>query len=91
MVWTAEPDDALRQILTVIWPGLRRLCLDEIRRSQAGLPDEAMLWLVQRKVNASVLVLDENCNLLQTNAAGGRSDQAGRPAAGVGGAAVQRE
>ncbi len=70
VVRTTESDDTLRQIITVVWPGLRRLCLDEIRRNQAGLPDEAMLWLVQRKVNASVLVLDENCNLLRTNAAG---------------------
>ena len=70
LIRTTGAEDDICRLLDLIWPGLRRLCLDEMRRALTGLPDAAMLWLVQRKVNASVLVLDEECNLLRANAAG---------------------
>lgn len=70
LVRTAEVDEEIRPVLNLVWPSLRRLCLQEAITKLSSLPDDAMLWLVQRKVNASVLVLDEDCNLLRANAAG---------------------
>lgn len=70
LIRTAESEDEVAPVLNLVWPSLRQLCLQEMIASLTNLPDDAMLWLVQRKVNASVLVLDEDCNLLRANAAG---------------------
>lgn len=52
-----------------MWPGLRRMCVLRINDAVAGISQDAMLWMVQKKMNASILILDSKCRVLSANAA----------------------
>ncbi len=67
---SSESIEANAQFLTTMWPGLRRMCVQGLGQSLADLSDDAMLWAVSRKVNASILVLDRDCKVIKANAAG---------------------
>ncbi len=69
-VTSTECAEANAQFLTMMWPGLRRMCVRDISHSLSDLSDDAMLWAVSQKVNASILVLDQECKVIKANAAG---------------------
>lgn len=66
---SAETDDAVAAFLRKFWLGVRRMCLQEAADAPTTLSDDAMLWMISRKVNASILVLDRQCRVLRSNAA----------------------
>ncbi|MFD3188985.1 helix-turn-helix transcriptional regulator [Sedimentitalea sp. HM32M-2] len=69
-VISSETPEINAEFLAMIWPGLRRMCIQETCQSLSDLSDDAMLWMVSQKVNASILVLDQDCKVLKANAAG---------------------
>lgn len=65
-----ETDAAIKDFLQKFWPGVRRMCVTAVQTSVSHVSDDAMLWMVSRKMNASILVLDSQGHVLKTNAAG---------------------
>lgn len=55
--------------LSRAWPGLRHACVDACVHPGPDLSDDAMLWMISQRVNAAILVLDEQCRVLRSNAA----------------------
>lgn len=65
-----ETDATIKNFLQKFWPGVRRMCTIEVQTSAAHVSDDAMLWMVSRKMNASILVMDSHGRVLKTNTAG---------------------
>lgn len=65
-----EPDEVIQDFLQKFWPGVRRMCVIEVQNSATHVSDDAMLWMVRSKMNASILVLDSQGHVLKTNAVG---------------------
>ncbi|MBK0326691.1 helix-turn-helix transcriptional regulator [Rhodobacteraceae bacterium F11138] len=69
-VTSKDSAESIVDFLTTMWPGVRRVCVQQPGNSLSDLSDDAMLWAVSQKVNASILVLDEDCKVIKSNAAG---------------------
>lgn len=67
-VLTEQSASAVRDFFQQVWPTLRRGCAQDLNADD--LSDDAILWMVSQKVNACVLVLDEDRRVLRANAAG---------------------
>lgn len=63
-----HPDEAMA-LLKAVWPALRRTCLDAAPHRGSDLSDDAMLWVINQKVNAAILVIDEHSRVLKANSA----------------------
>ena len=69
----AEGDCAVfPAFLQSAWPGLRRFCLQHSAVRTKDMSDDAMLWMIDQKVNAAILVMDARLGLLKCNDAGGQ-------------------
>ena len=55
--------------LSLIWPVLRDDCLQEIADTRTGIADEAMLWLISKKMDVAVFVMNDRGEMLRSNAA----------------------
>lgn len=55
--------------LSLIWPVLREDCLQEIADTRKGIADEAMLWLISKKMDVAVFVMSAKGEMLRSNAA----------------------
>lgn len=64
----AQPGEAAKFLKTA-WSALRRACTKAQTQSGSDLSDDALLWVINQKVNAAILVIDEQCRVLRTNAA----------------------
>lgn len=64
--------------LTSVWPALRRAILNAQYSSGPDLSDDALLWVIDQKVNAAILVIDAHCRVLKTNAAADEFLEGGR-------------
>ncbi|SFT77639.1 DNA-binding transcriptional regulator, CsgD family [Sedimentitalea nanhaiensis] len=69
-VMSAETAEDNADYLSTMWPGVRGMCVQEACHLLSDLSDDAMLWAVSQKVNASILVLDQDCKVIKANAAG---------------------
>lgn len=56
--------------LIAAWPGLRRYLIQQAEIRPVSPPDSALLWMVTQKVNAAIVVMDSDLNVLRTNDAG---------------------
>lgn len=56
-------------LLKAVWPALRRTCSDAGSHRGSDLSDDAMLWVINQKVNAAILAIDEHSRVLKANAA----------------------
>lgn len=66
------------QFLATAWPGLRRLLIQQAEVRPVSVSDTALLWMVNQKVNAAILVMDAQLQVLRTNDAGARLLMEGR-------------
>lgn len=67
---SSEDEAVIVDFLTKFWSGIRRMCVSKTQEAISHLSDDAMLWMISRKMNAAVLVLDHQCRVLKANAAG---------------------
>lgn len=57
-------------VLSAIWPVLREDCLRGLTDAEQGAAVSALTWVMKRKSNAAVMVLDEQGRILESNASG---------------------
>ncbi|SES39046.1 DNA-binding transcriptional regulator, CsgD family [Tranquillimonas rosea] len=60
---------AAAELLRTVWSGLRRMIVAQVGGALSDLSDDAMLWMISRRVNAAVLVLDAAGHVLKANTA----------------------
>lgn len=66
----SDPDEEhLLGFLSVVWPVLRQDCLQEIADTQKGAADQAMLWLISKKMDVAVFVMNAQGLMLRCNTA----------------------
>ena len=70
VVYTENRPETVQALVERTWQGLRKACIAHLPDTAADLSDDAMLWMVSQKVNAAILVIDEELRLLKFNAAG---------------------
>lgn len=69
-ILSKEDPKSVHKFLSKFWSGVRRMCISQAIGQGPDRSDDAMLWMISRKMNASVLVLDGECRVLNANAAG---------------------
>jgi DNA-binding NarL/FixJ family response regulator len=55
--------------LSLIWPVLREDCLNEIAGVRSGIADEALLWMIAKKMDVAVFVVNAKGMMLRSNSA----------------------
>ncbi|WP_189682414.1 helix-turn-helix transcriptional regulator [Seohaeicola zhoushanensis] len=75
-VRTRHAPEGFDRFLRSAWPGLRQLCVQQ--SAAKDVSQDALLWMIDQKVNAAILVLDAGLHLLQCNDAGGQMIREGQ-------------
>ncbi len=65
-------------IIAAIWPMLREDCLEELSGRKEAAAADALLWMISKRIQAGVLVLDERGRVVRANAAGAEILREGR-------------
>lgn len=81
LVMRIQPDadeGRLLGFLSLIWPVLQEDCMQEITGSRSGIADDALLWMIMKKMDVAVFVVNQAGMMLRCNRAAKRVLDCGR-------------